>query len=130
MLRSLQRPVAKIVGVHSSEAEAKKASSEVAKGLKPQLLLSKNIQIMLMANVWTGAGLVNGSMGVIQDIIFEEQGPPFLPVVVFIKFEKYKRPTITNLEGVKVVPIMPIKRTWKGKNRTKCSRLQLPIRLA
>src|SRR5947207_11229649 len=130
MLRSLQRPVAKIVGVHSGGAEAKKASSEVAKGLEPHLLLSKGARIMLTANVWTGAGLVNGSMGVIQDIIFEEQEPPSLPVVVFIKFEKYEGPTITNLEGVKVVPIVPIKRTWEGEKGTKCSRLQLPIRLA
>ena len=57
------------------------------------------------------AGLVNGSMETIQDILFEEQGPPSLPVAVFISFEKYKGPTILNSEGIKVVPIVPIKRT-------------------
>ena len=48
MFRSLQRPVAKIVGMHSGGTEAKKASSEVAKSLEPHLLLSKGAQ--------TGAG--------------------------------------------------------------------------
>ena len=73
---------------------------------------------------------MNGSMGVIQDIIFDEQGPPSLPVAVFVTFEKYEGPTITNLEGVKVVPIVPIKRSWCGKNGTQCLCLQLLIRLA
>jgi len=85
---------------------------------------------MLTANIWTQAGLVNGSMETIQDILFKEQGPPSLPVAVFISFEKYEGPTISNSEGVKVVPIVPIKRTWEGKNGTQCSRLQVPIRLA
>ena len=64
-------------------------------------------------------------MGTIQDILFEEQGPPCLPVAVFISFEKYEGPTISNSEGVKVVPIVPIKRTWEGKNGRQCSLLQV-----
>ena len=56
---------------------------------------------------------VNGSMGTIQDILFEEQGPPSLPVVVFVNFDQYEGPTITTTEGVKVVPIVPIKRAGK-----------------
>ena len=129
MLRSLQRPVAKIVGDHN-RVEAKKASSEMAKGLEAQLLLAKGARIMLTANVWMEGRLVNGSTGVIQDIIFREKGPPSLPVAVFITFEKYEGPTITNLEGVKVVPVVPIKRSWKGKNGTQCSRSQVPLCLA
>ena len=86
---------------------------------------------MLTANLWTEAGLVNGSMGTVQDLLFEEdQGPPSLPIVVLISFDDYKGPTIDSLEGVKVVPIGPIRRTWKGKTGRLCSRLQIPIRLA
>ena len=129
MLRSLNSPVAKILGVHTGGREAKKANSDVAKGLDAQLLLAKGARVMLTANIWTEVGLVNGSMGTIQDILFE-QGPPSLPVAVFISFEKYEGPTISNSEGVKVVPIVPIKRTWEGKNGRQCSRLQVPIRLA
>ena len=69
-------------------------------------------------------------MGIVKDIFFEEQGPLNLPKAVFITFEKYDGPTITNSEGDKVVPIMPIKRSWEDKNGIKCSRLQLPICLA
>ncbi len=75
-------------------------------------------------------GLVNGSMGTIHDILFENQGPPSLPTAVFIAFDNYKGPTITTLDGIKVVPIIPIRRTWEGKFGTTCSRLQVPLCLA
>ena len=85
---------------------------------------------MLMANLWMKGGLVNGSMGIVRDIIFEEQGPPYIPSVVFITFDNYEGPTINALDGTKVVPIVPIRRTWESKSGRKCSRLQVPICLA
>lgn len=69
-------------------------------------------------------------MGTIQDILFEEKGPPSLPVAVFISFDSYERDAITNSEGIKVVPIVPIKRSWEGKNGVICSRVQVPICLS
>lgn len=130
MLRNLNCPVAKICAVHTGGREAKRASSDVAKGLEAQLLLAKGCRIMLTANLWTEAGLVNGSMGTVKDILFENQGPPALPAAVFIKFDKYNGPTITSVEGYEVVPIVPIKRSWEDKNGTTCSRLQVPVCLA
>ena len=85
---------------------------------------------MLISNLWTEVGLVNGSMGIIQDILFEDQGPPALPKAVLVKFEKYNGPTIKTTEGDEAVPIAPIKRSWEDKNGTNCSRLQVPICLA
>ncbi len=86
---------------------------------------------MLTVNLQTEIGLVNGSMGTVQDIIFQEdQGPPSLPIAVLISFDNYNGPTIPNLEGKSVVPIAPIRRTWIGKSGAICSRLQLPVRLA
>jgi ATP-dependent exoDNAse (exonuclease V) alpha subunit len=85
---------------------------------------------MLTANLWTEARLVNGALGTIVDIVFEENGPPSLPTAIFINFDTYEGITITNSEGIKVVPIGPIKRTWEGKNGEKCSRFQVPICLA
>ena len=55
-------------------------------------------------------GLVNGSMGIIQEILFEDQEPLALFKAVLIKFEKYNRLTIKTTEGEEVIPIAPIKR--------------------
>jgi ATP-dependent DNA helicase PIF1 len=129
MLRSLNRPIAKINAVHTGGSEAKRANSDVAKGLEAQLLLTKGCRVMLTSNLWTEAGLVNGSMGIVQDILFEDQGPPALPTAVFVNFEKYNGPTIKDHDGNEVVPIVAIKRSWEGKSGT-CSRLQIPLCLA
>lgn len=108
-LKDLKQPVAKILAVHTGGHEAKKTKSDAARGLEAELLLAKSVCVMLTANIWTEASLVNGSMGTIQDIIFKGQGPSSIPVAVLIKFDKYEGPTISNKEGVKVVPIVPIK---------------------
>jgi len=76
---------------------------------------------MLTANLWIKAGLVNRSMGIIQDILFEKQGLSAFPKAVFVKFEKYNGPNITTMEGVEVIPIVPIKCSWKDKNGIICS---------
>jgi hypothetical protein len=62
-------PVAKTLAVHTGGKEAKEADSDTAKGLKAQLLLVRGACIMLTANQ---AGLVNGSMETVQDIIFND----------------------------------------------------------
>lgn len=84
--------------------EARNANSDTAKGLEAQLLLARGARVMLVANLWTECGLVNGSMGTIHDILFGDQGPPCLPIAVFI--------------------------AWESKTGTSCSRLQIPIYLA
>ena len=53
-----------------------------------------------------------------------------LPTAVFVKFDHYEGPTITTTEGINVVPIAPIKRTWEGKSGRVCSRFQVPLYLA
>ena len=50
-LRSLNRPVAKILAVHTDGRKAKNADSDMAKGLEPQLLLARGARIMLTANL-------------------------------------------------------------------------------
>ena len=129
-LKSLNCPVAKIKAVHTGGSEAKNADSDTAKGLESQLLLAKGARIMLTANLWTKTGLVNRLIGYVEDIIFDKEGPPYLPSVIFIKFDNYQGPTISTLDDTKVVPIVPIQRTWESKNGKICSRLQFPICLA
>jgi len=85
---------------------------------------------MLRANLCVGSGLVNGSIGVVDGILFEEnQGPPSLPIAVLVEFNNYNGPTIISAEGKKVVPITPIRRSWETNTRN-CSRLQIPLTLA
>ncbi|EXX77518.1 hypothetical protein RirG_023030 [Rhizophagus irregularis DAOM 197198w] len=75
------------MAVHTGENEAKKASSDVAKELEPQLLLAKGARVMLTANLWTKGGLVNGLIRIVHDILFKNQSPPSLPAAVFVKFK-------------------------------------------
>jgi len=111
MLRSLNCPVAKILAIHDRGFEAQKADSDIAKGLKAQLLLAKSARVMLMANIWTERGLVNRSIETIYDIIFVETGLTSLPAAVFVKFDLYEGSSITTPEGDNIVLIIPIKRT-------------------
>jgi hypothetical protein len=130
-LRSLNVPVAKIQAVHTGGNEAKRAEAETAHGLEASILLARGARVMLTVNLQTETGLVNGSMGTVEDIIFREgQGPPSLPIAVLVAFDNYKGPTIASLEGKRVVPIAPIRRTWNSKSGATCSRLQVPVRLA
>ncbi|CAG8823426.1 12893_t:CDS:2, partial [Racocetra fulgida] len=57
-LESLKNPIVKVLAKYTGDQEAKKANSDVAKK----------------------AGLVNGSIETIYDILYNENGPPFLPV--------------------------------------------------
>jgi len=51
MFRSLNRPVAKILAIHTGGPEIRRANSDVAKGLEAQLLLAKGARIMLTVNL-------------------------------------------------------------------------------
>ena len=116
-LQSLNIPVAKIQAVHTGGNEAKKADSEKANSLEVNILLARGARVMLTVNLQTETGLVNGSLGIVQDLIFrEDQGSPSLLIAVLVSFDNYKGPTITSSEGKKVVPIAPIRRTWNSKS--------------
>lgn len=104
-LLDLHCPIAKIPARHNN-ATAVNGSAENACGLEPVLYLSKGARVVLRANVWVKAGLVNGSTGSIIDIVYDVglKSPSDLPATVIVKFDHYSGPSITN----GLVPIPPI----------------------
>lgn len=110
MLGSLHCPVAKIHAVNTGGKEACTADSDIARGLEAHLLIAKGARVMLTSNLLTSAGLVNGAIGTVIDILFEEQGPPSLPTAVLIAFDNYNGPSIITPTGINVVLIPPIRR--------------------
>jgi ATP-dependent exoDNAse (exonuclease V) alpha subunit len=129
-LRSLNQPVVKIYAVHTGGSEALKADSDTARGLAPVLLLAKKARVMLTANLWVSTGLVNGAMGTVVDILFEDrQNHTSLPTAVLISFDQYRGPSITSPEEIQVIPIIPVRCTWEDKHGT-YSRLQVPLFLS
>ena len=64
---------------------------------------------MLSANLWVEVGLVNGALGTVEAICYDDnQQPPDLPIAVMVKFDTYAGPTLPD----GTVPIAPLHRTW------------------
>ncbi|KAL7297052.1 hypothetical protein TKK_0009478 [Trichogramma kaykai] len=72
-------------------------------GLAPSLYLAIGCRVMLTQNMWVNGGLVNGSMGTVRAILYEENvSPPNLPSYVIIQFPLYHGPFIhDNLFPIK-----------------------------
>ena len=88
--------------------------------------LAQRARVMLTANIWVEVGLVNGAMGTVQAICYDnDQSPPNFPIAVTVHFDSYCGPTLSDGS----VTIIPIRRTWLSTNKP-CSRLQLPLKLA
>jgi hypothetical protein len=124
-------PIARSTAVHSVP-EAKHATETIAKGFQVELYLMKGMRVMLRKNVWTAAGLVNGSLGDIYDVLFDPQTETF---VALVDFPSYTGPQAFVNCPKTVVPIMFEKAEFqvgKGKNGKKqmATRNQLPLVMA
>ncbi len=130
-LEELKQPVVRCVAENQDNV-TKRATAKQAGGLWPVLHLAIGAKIRLGMNLWTEAGLYNGSLGTIKEIIYTPNTKPSdLPAVVLIEFPKYIGPNL-ELQGKtykNVIPIIPQNITFLfgGKNR---NRIQLPIQLA
>lgn len=126
-LIELNVPVARIQGKHNCP-EAAKGSSDAAQGLLKELFLSKGSRIMLRSNLWTTKGLVNGTVGTVNDIVYGPEESPTtnsLPMALIVKWDTYSGPCLEY----GVFPLTPVTRYWKDKGRN-CSRCQFPVSLA
>ena len=86
-----------------------------------KVLLAIGQQVMLTANLWVQAGLVNGSLGKFIDIVYNSNEQlPTLPSFVVVEFFHYKGP-LWDACNPTYVPISPIIRV---------SRRKIPLRMA
>src|SRR3546814_4818576 len=86
-----EHPVSRINAAHSCAAAGRTASADLCQCLPPSVLLSVNARVMLRSNTWVEQGLVNGAIGVVYAILYEEgTRPPNLPFAVLVQFQLYR----------------------------------------
>ena len=125
-LHKLGNTIARIEAMNSDHT-AKVTNSDEAGGLDCMLFISNDCEVMLTSNLWQQAGLCNGAIGIVKDILFaQSQKPPSLPISVLVEFPKYTGPPFIA-EHPKYVPIPPITFEWTTNKRH--SRKQIPLRL-
>ena len=66
-LYQLGKPIAAIKAIHSG-TNASKATTDDVQGHEPVVHLAHAARVMLIANFWVEAGLVNGAMGTVHAI--------------------------------------------------------------
>ena len=126
-LASTGYPVARIQAEHNC-ATARNGTDCQASCLPSVLELSRNSRVMLRRNLRTETGLVNGALGYVTDIFYEEgRRPPALPkVIIFVvKFDNYFGTTYAD----ESFSILPVETRWTDVG-IECTRRQFPLNLA
>jgi hypothetical protein len=60
---------------------------------------------MLTSNLWTKIGLVNGSMGMVCNITWNQDwDPSILPLIILIRFDGYNGPDFPFC-GLGIIPV-------------------------
>ena len=123
----------KIHAQNSSE-ECKKVNPNDAGYLENELLLSHGFRVMLTHNldVTDGEGLLNGTMGTVQHIKWNEGvRDPFQtpPAMILVEFDHYKGRLGCNYNGHWLVPIEPRTHQIELEDMTG-QRTQFPLILA
>ena len=105
-----------------NSAGARSFPPAFARRLANELFLCVDAMVMLFYNLKQDSNLVNGSVGYVKDIVYEEgQGPPSLPSYVIVNFgEFYTGPNFFPEEEPEKkgwVPIKPTTMEWWGSEK-------------
>jgi hypothetical protein len=112
-LNDLRQPILRIDAEHDT-ASSKSKSSDLVNRLQPRFYLCRGAKCMLVHNLWTSKGLVNGSSGIIKDFVFDTKnytvGDSTLPLAIIVEFAEYNGQPFFTLPGQeKWVPLLPQK---------------------
>lgn len=137
--RLSRQPVFKVIADHSDPIAAK-AGVQEAGFLEPFLELSIGCKLMILENIWTERGIVNGTQCRLYDIVWPEDTDPSkeepdqpLCLLVGVPKSSYSGPFVDEYvwrgRDFAVVPIYRSQRDFwsQGANRY---RSQFPVRLA
>lgn len=131
-IRDCLSPVILIRAKHD-QPEWASVLTEDAGNLHSELPLCIGARVMLLHNIWTPQGLVNGTTGVVDNIIWHSSVANArieMPVAVLVAIRDYSGPCLyTSSDMRAVIPIFPIVRDFFW-NKTACSRIQFPLTLA
>ena len=118
LIRGLNHPIATSIATSVRSNYWMEGDEE---GLELELVITIGAREMLTLNLWTDVGLVNGALGVIQQIVYNPRSsPPEPPTYVLIKFDNYVG-VPWDESFPQVVPITSIERGNKTKFPLKLS---------
>ena len=126
-LRGTGQPVRAIQATHDGP-QAHNASTSEAGNLEAELRLCLGARVMLLENLWTERGLVNGAMGTVRDIVWT-CGSDWLsepPLAVLVAFDNYDGPAIEHAGTEKIVPVFRSRREF-FRGGTTLARKQFPL---
>ena len=84
---------------------------------------------MIRVNMWTEAGVVNGSTGTVRDIVVSANGER---CIALVEVPNYIGPVL-DPENPQLVPVRMVQHDWtqgRGRRKIICTRQQLPLDLA
>ena len=117
-------PAKRFEAIHKGLA----ANKDQAESLLAEVYYSLGCRVMLTANLWTENGLVDGSLGPIRDIVWEEGRDPSkdLPLAIMVEFDSYNGPFF---EDTGTVPVFLATTRFRHNNHD-CERTQFPLAVA
>ena len=134
LLDSMSRgqPAAVIDAVNDPPFAASEKDEEVVSAPN-RIVLCIGARVMITDNLWQGGGLCNGTLGVIEDLVFGKSNAKFpVAVLLRVKSSDFDGPTFLPApEGFKIVPIGSRTYEFTTKNSrgvsVHCTRVQFPL---